>query len=171
MKVIFFDDKGRKIQLFEDTLASEFLYCVSRALAEPEKISAFAFVAEMESLTYTRKFLELKYEVRNIIMSQQGRKLIDYICDIRFPGLSFVQLVDSSQVSPRYLLHYYIAAMLVITHLCLLQIQARIFLVAVHFPNQAMNSAICEKEIFKGEFFADKSNYLQKLTWHYRNYM
>lgn len=92
MKVIFFDDKGRKIQLFEDTLASEFLYCVSRALAEPEKISTFAFVAEMESLTYTRKFLELKYEVRNIIMSQQGRKLIDYICDIRFPGLSFVQL-------------------------------------------------------------------------------
>ena len=90
MKVIFFDESGRRISLFEDTLASEYLYCVSRAMSQPNTINARTFIEEMESTARTRKFLEYSFRLKQTLLSLNDTELMNYICGIRFAGLGTV---------------------------------------------------------------------------------
>lgn len=96
MQVIFLDIKGRRITLFEGSLESDYLYCVSRAVSIPRNISPQEFIADMEKFLSTHNYLQYSYNLKNHILSLEGDNLIDFICNkVKIPGISSVHLYGS----------------------------------------------------------------------------
>lgn len=98
MKVIFFDHNNRAIGLFENTLASDYFYCVSRTIAVPESLSARSFIQELESLPRTQQYLQTHFSLKSSLLGLSGHALINFMCaSVQIPGIYTSRLFQTNE--------------------------------------------------------------------------
>lgn len=98
MRVLLFDNTGRRIQLFENTIASDFLWCLSRALSIPEQISSIEVLRDMDMHPRLRHFLEYTPGVKNGIATYSGEMLIRFLCNLNIIGVGFIQVLRGNEI-------------------------------------------------------------------------
>ncbi len=98
MRVQFFENSGRRVNLFEGTLASDFLWCLSRALSEPHNISSSQVLSDMNMLPSLRRLLEYTPGLRNSIAAYSGDILIRYLCNLDIPGVGCIQVLRGNEI-------------------------------------------------------------------------
>lgn len=98
MHVILFDNYGRRIRLFENTLASDYLWCLSRAISSPENISSLEVYRDMEMLPRLRNLLEYSPGLKNAITAYSGEMLISFLCNLDITGVGFIQVLRGNEI-------------------------------------------------------------------------
>lgn len=98
MRILFFDNSGRRVNLFEGTLASDFLWCLSRALSEPHNISSHQVLSDMNMIPSLRRLLEYTPGLRNSIAAYSGDILIRYLCNLDIPGVGYIQVLRGNEI-------------------------------------------------------------------------